>query len=122
MPPIATIIYTFLYGTLVGSDSNGNRYYQHRTLKQDGKLKRWVIYAGDHEPTSIPPTWHGWMHYMTDIIPDERYSWQKDPEVNMTGTDKAYYPTKHVFNNQFPSESAPYEAWCPDSDSSENVK
>ena len=33
--------------------------------------RRWVIYNGYAEPSTIPPSWHGWMHHTVDTPPTE---------------------------------------------------
>ena len=36
---------------------------------------RWVVYNGaaqhwrNQEPSTVPPEWHGWLHYITDANP-----------------------------------------------------
>ena len=58
------------FGDLVGTDRNGNKYYQN--LDYPFGQSRWVEYADIHnyEPTSIPPEWHGWIHYQWDELPE----------------------------------------------------
>ena len=56
-----------------------------------------VSYAGGYaEPTTIPPGWHGWMHYRTNTPPTEQEyagrSWEKAHQPNLTGTAAAYRP------------------------------
>ena len=49
---------TFLRGEYVGSDSAGNRYYRTRKGRKDpalGRERRWVIYSGEAEASTIPP-------------------------------------------------------------------
>eukprot|EP00262_Sarcandra_glabra_P021421 TRINITY_DN9077_c0_g1_i1.p1 TRINITY_DN9077_c0_g1~~TRINITY_DN9077_c0_g1_i1.p1 ORF type:complete len:216 (+),score=49.96 TRINITY_DN9077_c0_g1_i1:130-777(+) len=48
--------------TLVGMDKGGNRYFT-RTEEMDGtvKEKRWVIFKGEEDPTSIPVEWICWL-------------------------------------------------------------
>lgn len=49
--------------TLVGMDKAGNRYFA-RTEEIDGvmKEKRWVIFKGEQEPTTIPVEWICWLN------------------------------------------------------------
>ena len=42
---LGTLIYTFLYGKLVGSDEFENRYYCNSSNFNDIKSKRWVIFS-----------------------------------------------------------------------------
>ncbi|KAM0940951.1 putative NADH dehydrogenase [ubiquinone] 1 alpha subcomplex subunit 12 [Dioscorea sansibarensis] len=48
---------------LAGVDKAGNRYFT-RTEKVDGvvKEKRWVIFKGEEDPTSIPVEWICWLN------------------------------------------------------------
>ena len=51
-----------LYGEVVGEDEFGNRYYRTKGGKIDPSLgfeRRWVIYNGVAEASTIPPSWHG---------------------------------------------------------------
>ena len=55
-------------------DEFGNRYYRTRGGKIDPTLlmeRRWVIYNGEAEASSMPPSWHGWMHHTVDVPPTE---------------------------------------------------
>uniref|UniRef100_A0A6V7QVR4 NADH dehydrogenase [ubiquinone] 1 alpha subcomplex subunit 12 n=1 Tax=Ananas comosus var. bracteatus TaxID=296719 RepID=A0A6V7QVR4_ANACO len=49
--------------TLVGVDKAGNRYFT-RKEEIDGilKEKRWVIFKGEEDPTSIPVEWICWLN------------------------------------------------------------
>lgn len=114
---LGTYLFTWFYGKHVGKDEFGNRYYESRRLTYNGRKKRWVLYKGKAEPSKIPASWHGWMHYMTDAIPsdkNERYGWEKTHLPNLTGTAFAYRPSGHLLEG---GERAPatgdYEAWAP---------
>ena len=52
------------FGKFVGSDENGNKYYQSK------KGERWVIYSKKIEATKITSDWYLWMHYTVDKIPE----------------------------------------------------
>ena len=84
----------------VGQDEFGNRYYRTRGGKIDPTLlmqRRWVIYNGVAEASSIPPSWHGWMHHTVDVPPTQDgykpREWEKPHVPNMTGTPAAYRPS-----------------------------
>ncbi|GAV72915.1 NDUFA12 domain-containing protein [Cephalotus follicularis] len=49
--------------TLVGVDKAGNRYFT-RKEEIDGimKEKRWVVFKGEEEPTSVPVEWICWLN------------------------------------------------------------
>jgi len=69
----ARIETVFRKGTLVGTDGNGNKYYEDNSVPY-GRT-RWVEYPTPPgvfgielrvDPSMISPEWHGWMHYMHD--------------------------------------------------------
>jgi NADH:ubiquinone oxidoreductase subunit len=104
MATIGTKIFTFIFGKKVGNDSFGNKYYKSsptlgKYVGKYNKERRWVIFNGKNEASKIPPEWHGWIHYNTDIVPDysklEKQKWQKEYTPNLTGTDLKYLPTGH---------------------------
>ncbi|EPS67340.1 hypothetical protein M569_07436, partial [Genlisea aurea] len=49
--------------TLMGVDKAGNRYFA-RTEEIDGlvKEKRWVVFKGEQDPTSVPVEWISWLN------------------------------------------------------------
>lgn len=111
------------HGEYVGSDENGNRYYRSKKGEKpgpNGVERRMVIYANaDSEPSTIPPGWHGWMHYRTALPPtEETYtakSWQKPHEPNLTGTARAYRPAGSLLaEGERKRVSADYDAWSPE--------
>jgi NADH:ubiquinone oxidoreductase subunit len=62
--------YPFKFGTYMGCDAMGNRYYENRIDYPFGQ-HRWVEPANIHDfdSTHIPPEWHGWMVSMNDATP-----------------------------------------------------
>lgn len=112
---LATFIMTKLTGKFVGTDEFGNRYYE--SSKEKGfhhKKKRWVQYKGSDEPTKVPPSWHGWLHYVTDEIPKDKYNWQQEHTSNNTGTKVAYFPKGHKKGaNQRAKVASDFEEWKP---------
>ena len=116
----STSLYTWLYGNLVGSDVNKNRYYCNSKDFSKNQAKRWVIFNGDIEASKIPPHWHAWLHKTIDSPPIDythKYEWQKDHQQNMTGTKDAYYPDSHPlsksFNSKKTDKKSEYETWIP---------
>lgn len=111
---IGTRLYTARRGQSVGTDAEGNHFYQ----TADGK-RRWVIYAGEAEASRISPDWHGWLHHTFEEPPKEghlpRKAWERDHIANMTGTVRAYRPPGSI---ALPTERAraegDYEAWQPE--------
>ena len=64
-----TWLFTKLRGELVGTDDQGNRYFQDKRVTAGRRRKRWVIYQGEPEASRVPPDWHGWLHYTTNTPP-----------------------------------------------------
>jgi NADH:ubiquinone oxidoreductase subunit len=104
----------------VGRDSVGNVYLEAKARRGYNHPRRWVLYRGTPDPTSVPPEWHGWLHYQTDTVPTNaapsfRRPWQKPHTPNLTGTDQAYLPPGHILRG-FKRDSATgdYEPWIPE--------
>lgn len=103
----------------VGRDMMGNKYYRAKPRKGYKRDRRWVIYNGAPEATKIPPEWHGWMHFQTDVVPNSdtksfRRKWQQPHHVNLTGTAQAYRPDGHMLKGGVRKKTTgDYEAWTP---------
>lgn len=116
---IGTLIYTRLFGEKVGSDHLGNVYYQGKKAPEVGtRRKRWVIYAGEAEASSVPPEFHAWLHYTTDAWPQNagtpHTSWQKPHQPNLTGSTEAYRPPGHTLEGGHRAKgTGDYEPWTP---------
>lgn len=112
-----TRFHTWRHGTKVGEDEFGNVYYQGG-MDSEGRTRRWVIYNGYSEASTIPPGWHGWMHHKVDVPPtQENYQareWQKPHRPNMTGTPDAYRPRGSILvGEDRPRVTGDYDAWTP---------
>ncbi len=91
-----TFLKTLFFGKYIGSDEQGNKYYQSK------KNERWIIYNDDIEATKITSDWYLWMHHTTDQIPNNKsnkFQWQKKHLENQTGTNNRYNPVKIKKNN-----------------------
>ena len=118
---IGTRFHTWRFGERVGTDELGNVYYRVAGGKIDKALgfnRRWVIYNGPAEASTIPPGWHGWLHHRVDVPPsDETYvarEWQMAHVPNMTGTPMAYRPPGSLLSHRaLPKTDGDYEAWTP---------
>ena len=116
-----TLLTTSLYGEFVGEDEFGNRYYRTKGGKIDPALgfeRRWVIYNGAVEASSIPPSWHGWMHHTVDVPPTQETvvprPWWKPHRPNLTGTPAAHRPTGSTLaQGRRPKATGDYKAWIP---------
>ncbi|KAH9610523.1 hypothetical protein KSS87_000995 [Heliosperma pusillum] len=60
---IAKIVGIFSNRTMMGMDKAGNRYFTRNEVI-DGvmKEKRWVVFKGEQEPTSVPVEWICWLN------------------------------------------------------------
>ena len=113
-----TRFYTWRKGERVGTDEFGNTYYRAKSaLPESIPERRWVIYNGYSEASSIPPGWHGWMHHRTNELPGNYVprDWQKPHQPNQTGTAKAYRPKGSILAASGPApRAADYSAWKPE--------
>ena len=67
---LGTRFFTWRKGEHVGTDQAGNNYYRAKSAMPDFIAeRRWVIFNGYSEASSIPPGWHGWMHHRVDKVP-----------------------------------------------------
>lgn len=123
MTSIGTWLYTKLKGQHVGTDEFGNRYYRSVRVSDGDHIgranteRRWVLYKGKTEPSKVPAYWHGWLHFLTDDVPDSNagiaaYSWSKPHIPNLSGTKLAYFPPA-VKSKKKSSVNLPYQPWKP---------
>lgn len=115
---LGTKLYTYLNGALVGTDAEGNRYYQERRAPKDRPRARWVMYKGKAEASRIPPEWHAWLHRTIDTPPSEAKRpakpWQKEHRANPTGTPAAYHPPGSEYKGgRRAKATGDYEPWRP---------
>jgi NADH:ubiquinone oxidoreductase subunit len=119
MNTLGTRLSTWLYGRLVGTDPEGNRYYTTHKPRAGTRARRWVLYkAAEPEASLVPPEWHAWLHFTTNepIPMAARKPWQQPHMPNMTGTAGSYRPPGHDYRggNRAPA-TGDYEAWTPGS-------
>ena len=115
---IGTRLFTFFNGRLVGSDPDGNRYYEMKRIRPGIRTRRWVLYKGEAEASAVPPEWHAWLHHTTDVpIPmSSRKPWQLPHQQNLTGTAGSYRPPGHDYRGGHrPPATGDYESWTPGS-------
>ncbi|HET6804200.1 MAG TPA: NADH:ubiquinone oxidoreductase subunit NDUFA12 [Frateuria sp.] len=114
---IGTRLFTYFKGRQIGVDSGGNRYFVERRSRGDRvRLRRWVIYPGASDASSVPAEWHSWLHYTTDepLPQTPHYVWQKPHLSNATGTVAAYRPAGHDYSGgQRAAADGDYESWTP---------
>lgn len=120
MPTIGTLIYTLLKGRLVGSDEEGNRYYEERGRTRGWlRKRRWVVYKGADEATRVPPDWHRWLHHTAKEPPTEtplpHQPWERPHQPNLTGTPQTYRPRGSEYRGgKRARATGDYEAWTPE--------
>lgn len=117
---IGTRLFTWVRGRFVGSDGDGNRYFEDRFGRPGmrSRPRRWVLYRGRAEATKVPPEWHAWLHHTTEApIPlAARKPWQAPHRPNLTGTPLSYRPPGHDYEGgRRPPATGDYEAWTPGS-------
>lgn len=86
------------WGTLIGEDKYGNKYYQNDAYFYGSN--RWVefnklVYM-DYDASQTPPEWHNWLHHICDdpptLNPRVEYKWMIDHKENLSGSNKSYVP------------------------------
>jgi NADH:ubiquinone oxidoreductase subunit len=111
---LGTWVQTKLYGSPVGTDDFGNRYYQNKDAS-----RRWVIYNGTVEASRVPPDWHGWLHHTyaepPTRAPFKTRGFEQPHQPNLTGTEGAYRPSGSLSKDGVrPPATGDYQAWKPD--------
>jgi NADH:ubiquinone oxidoreductase subunit len=113
---LGTWLHTRFHGRRVGTDADGNVYYEERSPTSGQRSRRWVIYAGAPEASKVPPEWHAWLHYTIDApLPvAARRPWQQPHLANATGTPASYRPPGHDYSGGARARATgDYEAWSP---------
>ena len=119
----STRLFTWRKGQRVGEDALGNRYYQERGRPEKqgphwNRRRRWVIYKGRIDASSVPPEWNAWLQHTTDVPPTDPaadYTWEKPHEPNRTGTSAAYHPPGSIAaGGERAATTGDYEEWRPE--------
>ena len=84
-----------------------------------GFERRWVIGQRRPEASTVPPSWHGWLHHTVDVPPTEEKvtprPWWKPHRPNLTGTPAAHRPTGSILaQGRRPKATGDYKAWTPE--------
>ncbi|MGC1272051.1 MAG: NADH:ubiquinone oxidoreductase subunit NDUFA12 [Croceibacterium sp.] len=117
---IGTALFSGMNGQHVGTDGQGNKYYQSAKRKTVGGLnQRWVIYNGANDASRVPAEWHGWLHHSYDELPESHLPapkiWEVDYTPNATGTVSAYRPQGALERGGVrAAATGDYEAWTPE--------
>jgi len=115
---ISTLLFTWFKGDLVGKDIFSNRYYRSKGAKLNGRERRWVLYKGGNDASSVPAEWHAWLHHTCDAPLTDKAAviqpWQKEHQANPTGTDTSYLPAGHDYQGgKRASATGDYQPWSP---------
>ncbi len=112
---IGTWLYTRLSGVRVGKDSAGNVYYRERGTPKGRRARRWVMYNGAPEASTVPPEWHAWLHHTVDEpLKPLTAPWVKPHVPNQSGTPGAYVPAgDERRGGARRAASGDYQAWTP---------
>ena len=95
-------IYSYFNGSLVHQDSLGNKFYQDKKNPN----KRWIIYADDLGPESIPTNYHNWLHNTSDVL-DKNIHQPEELVNNIKGRTK-----KHITTHKL-NDTKGYNSWQP---------
>jgi len=93
--------YPFKFGTYMGCDAAGNRYYENRVDYPFGQ-HRWVE-PGDinnFDSSSIPPEWHGWMTSMNDAPPSSEDAYIEEKKKHIMPVCQSDSPGDHNVGHQ----------------------
>ena len=107
---VGTRLYTLYSGEYVGTDMDGNKYYQSQ-----GRNKRWVIYSSEAEASSVPPGRYSWLHHTRCVPPDEDSCVISGKmRVNRTGDKTAHrVPGSLYRENSAQHMNGHYSPWIP---------
>ena len=104
-----------LFGTPVGVDEFGNRYYRERQASGH-RERRWVLYRGVAEASAVPPLWQAWLTHTAAEPPTQekrpRYPWLRPHRPNPTGTAAAHLPPGSLLGTT-PEPPRRYQPWTP---------
>lgn len=95
------------FGTLVGTDVFGNKYFENSKEDEIYGRTRWIEYPTRlYEVSTISPGWHAWLTQRTDTPPNALSESQKAIQAvpaptagtiqTYTGTTQAYVPYSTV--------------------------
>ena len=95
-------LYSFFNGKLVHEDSLGNKFYHDKSNIN----KRWVVYAPNLGPESLPTDYHNWLHGTSDNISTSNTS-QDDLLSNIKRRTQ-----KHITSHKNKLDKG-YQSWQP---------
>ena len=89
-------------GKLVHKDSLGNKFYQDKS----NSYKRWVLYAPNLGPDSLPTFYHNWLHNTSNTLDPDN-----DSEKVLINNIKNR-AQKHISTHKT-SKNKGYQSWNP---------
>tara|TARA_Y100000768_G_scaffold388573_1_gene385288 strand:+ start:1792 stop:2100 length:309 start_codon:yes stop_codon:yes gene_type:complete len=95
-------IYSLFNGNLVHQDSLGNKFYHDKKNIN----KRWVIYANNLGPESLPTNYHNWLHNTSNELIITETS-----EIELVDNIKRR-TKKHISSHKSKSNKG-YNSWQP---------
>ena len=95
-------IYSYFNGSLVHQDSLGNKFYHDKKNIN----KRWVIYANNLGPESLPTNYHNWLHNTSNELIITETS-----EIELVDNIKRR-TKKHISSHKSKSNKG-YNSWQP---------
>lgn len=95
--------YPFKFGTYMGCDAAGNRYYENRVDYPAGQ-HRWVEPGDIHnfDATQVPPEWHGWLTSMNDCTPTTEDEYFADKLAHLRSGEISHAPYRTNVGHQEP--------------------
>ena len=108
--------YCFFFAKKVGTDNYGNIYYfkKNKSVKNNYRERRFVLYKGVVEASKIPQEWNAWLHHVTGDAPKlslKKPKWIKSHIPNLTGTPFAY---EYKDKKDLKKIKNIYSVWSPD--------
>ncbi len=95
-------IYSFFNGNLVHQDSLGNKFYHDKKNEK----KRWVVYAENLGPESLPTNYHNWLHNTSMNLVENELS-ESDLINNIKRRTQKHVPSHKN------KENKGYKSWQP---------
>lgn len=95
--------FPFKFGTYMGGDMAGNRYYENKVDYPFGQ-HRWVEPGNIHnfDSSQVPPEWHGWLTSMNDSTPYYEHEYIAEMEKRQIKSDISHAPYTNNLGHQEP--------------------
>lgn len=95
--------FPFKFGTYMGCDAAGNRYYENRVDYPYG-MHRWVEPGDIHnfDSTQVAPEWHGWLVHMHDATPSTEQEYIDKMMKHLRVGEISHAPYRSIIGHQEP--------------------